>query len=43
MSKQNKRLMASIVDKSLRDSFKQAAIQAQLYSQVVPEKEKKSK
>lgn len=43
LTKQSKRLMASIVDKNSRDEFKSNMIQAQLQSEVKPAKEKSDK
>lgn len=41
LSKQTKRLMASILNKNDRDAFKANMIQAQLYSEIKPAKDKK--
>lgn len=43
MPQQVKRIMATIVDKDLRDSFRQISIQATLCSLVKPEKPAKTK
>ena len=43
LTKQSKRLMATIVNKDSRDAFKSNMIQAQLQSEIKPVKEKSDK
>jgi hypothetical protein len=40
LAKQSKRIMASIVNKDARDTYRQIAIQAQLCSEMKPEPKK---
>lgn len=43
MSKQNKRFLATIVDPVMRGHIKRMAIQSQLFSEIVPKREKKTR
>jgi len=43
LPKRFKRIMATIVDKDLRDAYRSASIQAQLYSLIKPETKKQDK